>query len=161
MAKLEQLFKKDLVTSFGPEKMLPDLKFAEMEPGWDCGGGTYTITKEEVEKFSTLMGDPNTGEVNVPVGMLYIFGLRICWDRKVFIDQAVRAGDRIAFYQPAKVGDTITTRLSIADKKEVKKEKDGKVRINKFLSINMNATNQDGKKIADVQMSFLLPKTMQ
>ena len=161
MAKLEQLFKKDLVTSFGPEKMLPDLKFAEMEPGWDCGGGTYTITKEEVEKFSTLMGDPNTGEVNVPVGMLYIFGLRICWDRKVFIDQAVRAGDRIVFYQPAKIGDTITTRLSIADKKEVKKEKDGKVRINKFLSINMNATNQDGKKIADVQMSFLLPKTMQ
>jgi hypothetical protein len=43
----------------------------------------------------------------------------------------------------------------------VKKEKDGKVRINKFLYINMNATNQGGDKIADVQMSFLLPKTMQ
>ena len=107
------------------------------------------------------MGDPNTGEVNVPVGMIYIFGLRICWDRKVFIDQAIRAGDRITFYKPAKVGDTITTKFSIADKKEVKKEKDGKVRINKFLYINMNATNQDGEKIADVQMSFLLPKTMQ
>ena len=64
MAQLEQLFKKDLVTNFGPEKMLPDLKFAEMEPGWDCGGGTYTITKEEVEKFAKLMGDPNTGEKN-------------------------------------------------------------------------------------------------
>ncbi len=161
MDKLEQLFKKDLVTNFGPEKMLPDLKFAEMESGWDCGGGTYTITKEEVDKFSKLMGDPNTGEVNVPVGMIYIFGLRICWDRKVFIDQAIRAGDKITFYKPAKVGDTITTKFSIADKKEVKKEKDGKVRINKFLYINMNATNQDGEKIADVQMSFLLPKTMQ
>jgi acyl dehydratase len=93
--------------------------------------------------------------------MIYIFGLRICWDRKVFIDQAVRAGDRITFYKPAKIGDTITTKLSIADKKEVQKEKDGKVRINKFLFINMNATNQDGEKITDVQMSFLLPKTMQ
>ena len=107
------------------------------------------------------MGDPNTGEVNVPVGMIYIFALRICWDRKVFIDQAIRAGDRITFYKPAKIGDTITTRFSIADKKEVKKEKDGKVRINKFLYINMNATNQDGEKITDVQMGFLLPKTMQ
>ena len=161
MAKLEQLFKKDLVTNFGPEKMLPDLKFAEMEPGWDCGGGTYTITKEEVEKFGKLMGYTNIVEANVPVGMIYIFGLRICWDRKIFIDQAIRAGDRITFYKPAKVGDTITTKFSIADKKEVKKEKDGKVRINKFLFINMNATNQDGEKIADVRMSFLLPKTMQ
>ena len=161
MAKLEQLFKKDLVTNFGPEKMLPDLKFAEMEPGWDCGGGTYTITKEEVEKFGKLMGYTNIVEANVPVGMIYIFGLRICWDRKVFIDQAIRAGDRITFYKPAKIGDTITTKFSIADKKEVKKEKDGKVRINKFLFINMNATNQDGEKIADVRMSFLLPKTMQ
>jgi acyl dehydratase len=93
--------------------------------------------------------------------MLYIFGLRICWDRKVFIDQAVRAGDRITFHKPAKIGDTITTKLSVADKKEVQKEKDGKVRINKFLFINMNATNQDGDKIADVRMSFLLPRTMQ
>ena len=92
MTHLEELFKKDLVTNFGPDKMLPDLKFAEMEPGWDCGGGTYTITKEEVEKFAKLMGDSNTGEVNIPIGMIYIFGLRICWDRKVFIDQAVRAG---------------------------------------------------------------------
>jgi len=161
MTQLEELFKKDLVTNFGPDKMLPDLKFAEMEPGWDCGGGTYTITKEEVEKFAKLMGDSNTGEVNIPIGMIYIFGLRICWDRKVFIDQAVRAGDRITFFKPAKIGDTITTKLSIADKKEVQKEKDGKVRINKFLFINMNATNQDGDKITDVQMSFLLPRTMQ
>jgi len=107
------------------------------------------------------MGDPNTGQTNVPIGMIYIFGLRICWDRKVFIDQAVRAGDKITFYKPAKVGDTITTKLSIADKKEVKKEKEGKVSINKFLSINMNATNQNGENITDIQMSFLLPKTMQ
>ena len=48
------------------------------------------------------MGDANTGEANVPVGMLYIFGLRICWDRKVSVDQAVRAGDRITFIKPAK-----------------------------------------------------------
>ena len=118
-------------------------------------------TPEEVEKFAKLMGDSNTGEANVPVGMIYIFGLRICWDRKVFIDQAVRAGDRITFYKPAKTGDTITTKLSIADKKEVRKEKDGKVRINKFLYINMNATNQNNEKITDIQMSFLLPRTMQ
>ena len=100
------------------------------------------------------------GFVGVP-GMIYVFGLRICWDRKVFIEQAVRAGDKITFYKSAKVGDTITTKLSIADKKEVKKEKDGKVRINKFLYINMNATNQNNEKITDIQMSFLLPRTMQ
>ncbi len=157
---MEQKFNTDLISGFGPDKMLADLTFAEMEPGSDCGGGTYKITKQEVEKFAKLMGDPNTGEVNVPVGMIYIFGLRICWDRKVFIDQAIRAGDRITFYKPAKTGDTITTGLSIADKKEVKKEKDGKVRINKFLYINMNATNQNNEKITDIQMSFLLPKTM-
>jgi len=157
---MDQKFNTDLITGFGPEKMLADLTFAEMESGWDCGGGTYKITKEEVEKFAGLMGDSNTGEKNVPVGMIYIFGLRICWDRKVFIDQAIRAGDKITFFKPAKTGDTITTRLSIADKKEVKKEKDGKVRINKFLYINMNATNQDNEKITDIQMSFLLPRTM-
>jgi len=158
---MEQKFNTSLVTNFGPDKKLHDLTFAEMEPGWDCGGGTYKITKEEVEKFSRLMGDANKGDVTVPVGMIYIFGLRICWDRKVFIDGAVRAGDKIVFHKPAKVGDTITTRLSIADKKEVKKEKDGKVRVNKFLYVDMNATNQAGDKIVDSQMSFLLPRTMQ
>jgi len=158
---MEQRFNTSLVTSFGPSQMLPDLKFAEMTPGWDCGGGTYKITKEEVEKFSQLMGDSNKGDVNVPVGMIYIFGLRICWDRKVFIDGAVRAGDKIVFYKPAKIGDTITTKLSIADKKEVRKEKDGKVRINKFLYVDMKATNQNNEKIVDIQMSFLLPATMQ
>ena len=157
---MDQKFDTALITGFGPDKMLADLTFAEMESGWDCGGGTYKITKEEVEKFAKLMGDSNTGEKNVPVGMIYIFGLRICWDRKVFIDQAVRAGDKITFFKPAKTGDTITTRLSIADKKEVKKEKNGKVRINKFLYVNMNATNQDNEKITDIQMSFLLPRTM-
>ena len=158
---MEQKFNTSLVTNFGPAKMLPDLKFAEMEPGWDCGGGTYKITKEEVDKFAPLMGDANKGDVTVPIGMIYIFGLRICWDRKVFIDGAVRAGDKITFFKPAKIGDTITTKLSIADKKEVKKEKDGKVRINKFLYVDMNATNQSGEKIVDIQMSFLLPATMQ
>jgi acyl dehydratase len=158
---MEQKFNTDLITQFGPDKMLPDLKFAEMESGWDCGGGTYKITQEEVEKFAKLMGDSNTGAVNVPVGMIYIFGLRLCWDRKVFIDQAVRAGDKITFHKPAKVGDTITTKLSIADKKEVTKEKDGKVKVTKFLYINMETTNQDGDKITDIVMSFMLPKTMQ
>ncbi len=158
---MEQRFNTELITNFGPEKMLPDLKFAEMEPGWDCGGGTYKITREEVEKFAGLMGDANSGAENVPVGMIYIFGLRICWDRKVFIDQAIRAGDKITFHKPAKIGDTITTKLSIADKNEVTKEKDGKVKITKFLYVNMETLNQDGEKITDIVMSFMLPRTMQ
>lgn len=158
---MEQKFNSSLVASFGPAKILPNLKFAEMEPGWDCGGGTYKITKEEVEKFAKLMGDSNKGDVTVPIGMIYIFGLRICWDRKVFIDGAVRAGDKIVFHKPAKIGDTITTKLSVSDKKEVKKEKDGKVRINKFLYVDMKATNQNSDRIVDIQMSFLLPATMQ
>jgi hypothetical protein len=158
---MEHKFNTSLVSGLGPAKMLPDLKFAEMEPGWDCGGGTYKITAEEVAKFAKLMGDSNRGDVTVPIGMIYIFGLRICWDRKVFLDGAIRAGDKILFHKPAKIGDTITTKLSIADKKEVKKEKDGKVRINKFLYVDMNATNQAGDKIVDIQMSFLLPASMQ
>jgi len=157
---MEHKFNTSLITNFGEPKMLADLTFAEMTPGWDCGGGTYKITEEEVKKFAALMGDPNPGEENVPVGMIYIFGLRICWDRKVFIDQAVRAGDKITFFKPAKIGDTITTKLSIADKKEVTKEKDGKVRVTKFLYVNMNSTNQNGEKITDIVMSFLLPRTM-
>ena len=157
---MEHNFDTSLITGFGPEKMLADLSFAEMASGFDCGGGTYRITKEEAEKFARLMGDPNMGEVSVPVGMIYIYGLRICWDRKVFLDQAVRAGDKIVFFKPAKIGDTITTKLSIADKKEVTKEKDGKVRVTKFLYVNMNATNQNGEKITDIQMSFLLPRSM-
>lgn len=157
---IERKFNTSLITGFGPARMLADLTFAEMTPGFDCGGGTYKITKEEVEKFAKLMADANTGQVSVPVGMIYICGLRICWDRKVFIDQAVRAGDKIVFHKAAKIGDTITTRLSIADKKEVQKEKDGKIRITKFLYVNMNATNQNGEKITDIQMSFLLPPSM-
>jgi len=158
---MEQKFNKGLVSSFGPAKLLPELKFAEMEAGWDCGGGTYKVTKEEVERFAKLMGDSNKGGVSLPIGMIYIFGLRICWDRRVFIDGAVRAGDKIVFHKPAKIGDTITTRLSIASKKEVKKIKDDREIINKFLSVDMNATNQNGDKIVDIQMSFLLPRTMQ
>ena len=100
---MEQKFNTDLITNLGPDKLLAELKFDEMVSGWDCGGGTYKITKEEVEKFAALMGDSNTGAETVPVGMIYIYGLRICWDRKVFIDQAVRAGDKITFFKPAKI----------------------------------------------------------
>lgn len=151
---MEQKFNTSLISGFGPQKLIADLTFEEMTPGFDCGGGTYKVTAEEAEKFRKLMGDTNTYPTGVvPVGMIYIFGLRICWDRKVFIDGAIRAGDKIVFYNPARVGDTITTRLSIADKKEV--TKDDKVR--RYLYIDMKATNQNGEKITDIQMSFLMP----
>ena len=157
---MEQKFNTDLITNFGPDKLLPQLTFAEMESGWDCGGGTYKITKEEVEKFAKLMGDSNIGEETVPVGMIYVYGLRICWDRKVFIDQAVRAGDKITFEKPAKIGGIFGLLRGIKDQKEVTKEKDGKVRVTKFLYINMESLNQDGEKITDIIMSFMLPRTM-
>ena len=151
---MEQKFNTSLLTGFGPSKLITELTFETMTAGFDCGGGTYKVTKEEVEKFRKLMGDTNQYPSDVvPVGMIYIFGLRICWDRKVFIDGAIRAGDKIAFYKPAKVGDTITTKLSIADKKEV--AKDDKVR--RYLYIDMKATNQNNEKITDIQMSFLMP----
>lgn len=151
---MEQKFNTSLISGFGPQKLIADLTFEEMTPGFECGGGTYKVTAEEAEKFRKLMGDTNTYPAGVvPVGMIYIFGLRICWDRKVFIDGAIRAGDKIVFYKPARVGDTITTTLSIADKKEV--TKDDKVR--RYLYIDMKATNQNGEKITDIQMSFLMP----
>lgn len=151
---MEQKFNTSLISGFGPQKLIADLTFEEMTPGFECGGGTYKVTAEEAEKFRKLMGDTNTYPARVvPVGMIYIFGLRICWDRKVFIDGAIRAGDKIVFYKPARVGDTITTTLSIADKKEV--TKDDKVR--RYLYIDMKATNQNGEKITDIQMSFLMP----
>jgi len=151
---MERKFNTSLITGFGPSKLISDLTFEEMTSGFDCGGGTYKITKEEADKFKKLMADTNTYPQDVvPVGMIYIFGLRICWDRKVFIDGAIRAGDKINFYKPAKVGDTITTTLSIADKKEV--TKDDKVR--RYLYIDMKAANQNNEKITDIQMSFLMP----
>jgi len=151
---MEQKFNTSLLTGFGPSKLMTALSFEELTPGFDCGGGTYKVTREEAEKFRKLMGDTNSYKFSVvPVGMIYIFGLRICWDRKVFIDGSIRAGDKITFHKPAKIGDTITTRLSIADKKEV--TKDDKVR--RYLYIDMNATNQNDEKITDIQMSFLMP----
>ena len=112
MQRLKQLFNKEFVTTFGPDKLLNDLAYDEMEVGFDCGGGTYKVTKEEIEKFVKLTGDSNpycTDEsaaksspykgLIAPTGMIYIYGLRICWDRKVFIDKAVRMGDYIEFYK--------------------------------------------------------------
>ena len=150
---IEQKFNTDLLTGFGPDKLISQLSFEEMESGFDCGGGTYKVTKEEVAKFAQLMGDPNTGDVTVPVGMIYIYGLRICWDRQVFLDGAIRAGDKITFFNPVKIGDTVTTKLAIADKKEVTKGE----KVRRYLYINMNATNQNGDKITDIVMSFLMP----
>jgi hypothetical protein len=151
---MEQNFNRSLLTGFGPSKLMTALTFEELTPGFDCGGGTYKVTREEAEKFRKLMGDTNSYKFSVvPVGMIYIFGLRICWDREVFIDGSIRAGDKITFHKPAKIGDTITTRLSIADKKEV--TKNDKVR--RYLYIDMNATNQNAEKITDIQMSFLMP----
>jgi len=151
---MEQKFNTSLLTIFGPSRLMADLTFEELTPGFDCGGGTYKVTSEESEKFRKLMNDTNLYETGVvPVGMVYIFGLRICWDRKVFVDGSIRAGDKITFHKPAKVGDIITTRLSIAGKKEV--TKNDKLRC--YLYIDMNATNQNGEKITDIQMSFLMP----
>lgn len=143
-----------MLTIFGPSRLMAELTFEELTPGFDCGGGTYKVTSEESEKFGKLMNDTNLYEPGVvPVGMVYIFGLRICWDRKVFVDGSIRAGDRITFHKPARVGDIITTKLSVAGKKEV--TKDDKLR--RYLYIDMNATNQNGEKITDIQMSFLMP----
>ncbi len=151
---MEQKFNTSLLTTFGPSRLIAALSFEEMTAGFDCGGGTYKVTREEAEKFKTLTGDTNRYEPGVvPVGMIYVFGLRICWDLKVFMDGSIRAGDKITFYKAPKIGDTITTRLSIAGKKEV--TKDDKVR--RYLYIDMNATNQHGEKITDIQMSFLMP----
>jgi len=143
-----------LLTVFGPDRLMAEVPFEELTPGFDCGGGTYKVTSEESEKFSILMNDTNPYEAGVvPVGMMYIFGLRICWDRRVFIDGSIRAGDKISFHKPARIGDTITTRLSIAGKKEVTKND----KLRRYLYIDMNATNQNGEKITDIQMSFLMP----
>ena len=51
--------------------------------------------------------------------------------------------------------------LQLADAAVAIRHEDGKVKITKFLYIDMNATNQNGEKITDIQMSFMLPKTMQ
>lgn len=151
---MEQKFNTSLLTVFGPDRLMAEVPFEELTPGFDCGGGTYKVIREEAEKFKMLMGDTNRYEPGVvPVGMIYVFGLRICWDRKVFMDGSIRAGDKITFYKAPRIGDIITTRLSIAGKKEV--TKDDKVR--RYLYIDMNATNQMGEKITDVQMSFLVP----
>jgi len=151
---MEQKFNTSLLTVFGPDRLMAEVPFEELTPGFDCGGGTYKVTSEESEKFSILMNDTNPYEAGVvPVGMMYIFGLRICWDRRVFIDGSIRAGDKISFHKPARIGDTITTRLSIAGKKEVTKND----KLRRYLYIDMNATNQNGEKITDIQMSFLMP----
>jgi len=151
---MEQKFNTSLLTVFGPDRLMAEVPFEELTPGFDCGGGTYKVTREEAEKFRKLMGDTNPYQPGVvPVGMIYIFGLRICWDRRVFVDGSIRAGDKITFHKPARIGDIITTHLSIAGKKEV--TKGDKVR--RYLDIDMNATNQNGEKITDIRMSFLMP----
>lgn len=151
---MEQKFNTSLLTVFGPDRLMAEVPFEELTPGFDCGGGTYKVTSEESEKFRKLMNDTNPYKAGVvPVGMMYIFGLRICWDRKVFIDGSIRAGDKITFHKPARIGDTITTRLSVAGKNEVTKND----RVRRYLYIDMSATNQNGEKITDIQMSFLMP----
>ena len=132
---MEQKFNTSLLTVFGPDRLMAEVPFEELTPGFDCGSGTYKVTSEESEKFRKLMNDTNPYEAGVvPVGMMYIFGLRICWDRKVFIDGSIRAGDKITFHKPARIGDTITTRLSIAGKKEVTKND----KLRRYLYIDMN-----------------------
>ncbi|MBW2184081.1 MAG: MaoC family dehydratase N-terminal domain-containing protein [Deltaproteobacteria bacterium] len=163
MQRLKQLFNKEFVTTFGPDKLLNDLAYDEMEVGFDCGGGTYKVTKEEIEKFVKLTGDSNpycTDEsaaksspykgLIAPTGMIYIYGLRICWDRKVFIDKAVRMGDYIEFYKPVRPGDTITLKLKVADKKLTSGGR-------KLVYIGMDHENQSGERVVYVRMGFMVP----
>jgi len=163
MKRLKQVFKKELVATFGPDKLLNDLTYDEMEVGFDCGGGTYKATKEEIEKFVKLMDDsnpycldesaakssPHKGLI-APTGMIYIYGLRICWDRKVFIDKAVRMGDYIEFGKPARPGDTITLKLKVADKKLTSGG-------SKLIYIGMDHENQKGERVVYIRMCFMVP----
>jgi len=157
------MFKEELVTTFGPDKLLNSLTYDEMQPGFDCGGGTYKVTQEEINKFIELMEDPNPyckdeqkakestfGGLIAPTGMIYIYGLRICWERKIFIDKAVRAGDYIEFFKPARPGDTIKVTLKVADKKVTSKGR-------KFLYIDMDHTNQNNERIVFIRMGFMMP----
>jgi len=166
MARIQQLFKKELVSGFGPDKLLSDLTYDQMTIGFDCGGGTYKVTKEEIAKFATLMGDSNPNAMDekaasespykgliVPTGMIYIYGLRICWDRKVFIDKAVRMGDYIEFYKPARPGDVITLKMSVVDKKLTSSGR-------RLLYIGMDHQNQKGEKIVFIRMGFMVPDTL-
>jgi len=166
MARLQQIFKKELVTGFGPERLLSDLKYDEMQIGFDCGGGTYKVNKEEIEKFTNLMGDSNPCAIDqnaavnspfkgliAPTGMIYIYGLRICWDRKVFIDQAVRMGDYIEFFQPARPGDIVTVKMKVVDKKLTSSGR-------RLLYIGMDHENQKGEKIVFIRMGFMVPDSL-
>lgn len=163
MAGIEQLFNTDLITTFGPDKLINTLTYDEIEPGFDCGGGTYKVTQEEIERFIKLMNDKNpycTDEsiasaspfkgLIAPTGMLYIYGLRIFWDRKIGLDRAARAGDYIEFYKPVRPGDIITVKFKVADKKVSSKGR-------RFLYIDIDHENQHGERVVYIRMGFMLP----
>jgi acyl dehydratase len=138
------------------------MSFEEIVPGMYLGEGTYQVTREAIARFARLLNydDPiyfdedharrtSYGGIITPPGMLFIYGLKLGWELKLYPPGAIRMGDDNTYYTPAHPGDVLTTTITVSERFERKQRK--------FLKIKLETTNQRQEPVCTVDFTTIIP----
>lgn len=139
---------------------LNNFTYDEIEIG-QSASYTRTLTERDVVLFAAVSGDVNPVHLDADFAKDTMFGERIghgMWTGAIvsaalalvlpgpgciYLSQSLR------FRRPVKLGDTVTVKLSVADKKDEKK----------VLVIDCDCVNQNGESVAKGTAEILAPAT--
>jgi len=132
--------------------MNPDFVFETARIGQVLCEGTTVVNADEVERFRSLMGYPQTvfgHKPLTPTSMGLTYGLRLGWENAIFPAGAIRMGDEDVFGVPARVGDTLLTQFRIVKTFERKSKR--------FMKYEMRTLNQLSELVCSVTFTALIP----
>ncbi len=142
-----------------------ELKYDHDVIGVEVEVGSLTITREQVDRYCDAVGETNPlytddaaagegpfGEIIAPTGLLQTMNLAQGLDAKVeFGNTGFHAGQRMEFFDPIRVGDTVTARAQV---KEVY-EKTGRSGSMVFVVTRVSYGNQRGEPVMAMEHSFV------
>lgn len=129
---------------------MKELAFAEMNVG-DSASLSKTVTESDISSFAGLTMDFNPVHVNAEYAKESIFGERIAHGMLSagFISavlgtqlpgpNSIYLGQELKFLAPVKIGDTVTAKATIVEKREDKR----------ILKLETVVLNQKGEKVVD------------
>lgn len=126
------------------------MNYEEIKIG-DSATFSKTVTEHDVETFAGLTGDFNPVHINAEYAKTSLFKERIAHGiltagfisavlgTKLPGEGALYLGQNLRFTAPVKLGDTVTARVTVTEKRDDKK----------IIKLHTVVTNQHGKTVID------------
>lgn len=142
-----------------------ELKYDHDVIGVEVDVGSITITREQIKRYCDAVGETNPlyaddeaavegpfGEIIAPAGLLQTMNLAQGLDPKLeFGNTGFHAGQRMEFFEPIRVGDTVTAKAQV---KEIY-QKTGRSGAMAFTVTRVSYSNQNGQAVMAMEHSFV------